>query len=374
MLNLDQRFKGNEQIDLLIAEAGLNGAKRKERYPNHRFYGFFCSYLPEELVLAAGIQPLRLFPHFTQAAPAELPAYCCSLAKGTLSLAKPGNYNDLAGYGFVHTCDVMQCLGGIWKDVVSREKTYMLVPPVMLNAAGAAKYFRIEAENLLAALGKLTNSNPGGSEIAAALKLCRQVRQLAGELDQLRPMLPSQLVSALLRAGQVMPREDYLSALQKALPVLKQRTDKASFRKKLLVTGAVLENDSLFTMVEELGGRIVADDICTGFRHFVEPPVNDDPENIMQTVINRYLEMPPCPCRNRGLDARLNYLVSLARERGASAAIILIRKYCDPHAWDAVPLAKCLRDAGIQVLVMELEGADVGGQERTRLQAFIESL
>lgn len=374
MLNTDQKFKGIDQIDLLIDEAGLNGVKRRERYPDRKFYGFFCSYLPEELVLAAGMQPLRLFPSSIQGTPAELPAYCCSLAKGTLSLAKPGNYHDLAGYGFVHTCDTMQCLGGIWQNVVSHDKSYMLVPPVMLGAPGAAKYFRIEAENLLAALGRLTQSSPGNSEIAAAIKLCRQVRQLAGELDQLRPMLPSQLVSALLRAGQVMPREEYASALQNALPVLKEKAEEDGTRKKLLVTGAVLENDSFFTMVEELGGRVAADDTCTGYRHFIEPPVKEETANLMQTVINRYIEMPPCPCRNRGLDKRLNYLASLARRRGATAAIILIRKYCDPHAWDAVPLARGLRDAGIQALVLELEGADVGGQERTRLQAFMESL
>ena len=73
MLNMDQKFKGIDQIDLLIDEAGLNGDKRRERYPDRKFYGFFCSYLPEELVLAAGMQPLRLFPSSLQGTPAELP-------------------------------------------------------------------------------------------------------------------------------------------------------------------------------------------------------------------------------------------------------------------------------------------------------------
>lgn len=374
MLNLDQTFTGIEKLDLLIEEAALNGKQRQERYPNTIFFGFCCSYLPEELVLAAGMQPLRLFPSSIQGTPAELPAYCCSLAKGTLSLAKSGNYKDLAGFGFVHTCDTMQCLGGIWKDIISKEKTFMLVPPVMLSAPGAAKYFTVEAENLLAYLAQLSDSQPGPLELAGALELCRKVRQLAGELDQLRPQLPSQLVAALLRAGQVMPRDEYAAALQSVLPALKDQAAEPENRKRLLVTGAVLEKDSFFEMIEELGGRIVADDTCTGYRHYFEPPVTAETKDVIKAIVNRYLEMPPCPCRNRGLDTRLDYLENLGRERNAAAAILLVRKYCDPHAWDTVPLVKRLRSAGLQVLVLELEGADVGGQERTRLQAFIESI
>ncbi|SFR00912.1 2-hydroxyacyl-CoA dehydratase family protein [Desulfoscipio geothermicus] len=70
----------------------------------------------------------------------------------------------------------------------------------------------------------------------------------------------------------------------------------------------------------------------------------------------------------------MHYLVNLARNRQAAGAVLVNRKYCEPHAWDAVPAAERLRAGGVHTLVLELEGADVGGQERTRLQAFLESL
>jgi benzoyl-CoA reductase/2-hydroxyglutaryl-CoA dehydratase subunit BcrC/BadD/HgdB len=374
MSSLDKSFTGCEPLNLLLEEAGLNGARREERYPEKTFFGFMCSYMPEELVLAAGMEPLRLLPTSIQGAPAELPAYCCSLAKGNLSMAKSGSFKNLAGVGFAHTCDTMQCLGGIWKEAIDRNNTLFIVPPVILNAPGAARYYYVEAKNLLARLGELAGREPGDEDLQNALELNRKIRRLAKELDELRPQLPSHLVSALLRAGQVMPRREYAAALESVLPFLKQKAAGPGNRHPVLVSGPVLENDNLFGMVEELGGRVVADDTCTGYRHYVEPQIPGTGNDPLKAIISRYIEMPICPSRNRGLETRTDYLERLAKERRARAAIIIVRKYCEPHAWDSVPVAKRLRAAGLQVLVLELEGADAGGQERTRLQAFLESL
>lgn len=364
---------GNEQLELLLEESSLRGARRAERYPGKKFFGYFCSYWPEEAVLAAGLEPLRLLPGPGNATPAELPAYCCSLARGVLAAATGGALRDLAGVGFAHTCDTMQCLGGIWEEIQGRDKTVTLVPPVMLKGQGAFSYYKKEMTGCLNRLGEISGQSPGVDDLRKAVNLCGQARLLAAEVDRLRPQLPSQLVSSILRAGQIMPKEDYIETLKTALPALNQMAKDPGDRQGLLVSGAVLENDSLFRMIEELGGRVVADDTCTGYRHYAGP-VEMDPEAPLDMIVRRYSEMPPCPCRHRELEERAGYLGGLARERRARGAVVVIRKYCDPHAWDAVPLAAGLSSLGIRTLVLELEGADAGGPERTRLQAFIESL
>lgn len=361
-------------VDLLLEESSMKGAGIVNRYPGRKFFGFFCSYWPEELVLAAGMEPVRIFPPAGNATPAELPAFCCSLARGSLSMARQGQLNHLAGVGFAHTCDTMQCLGGIWGEVPGLGSALTVVPPVMLSAPGAGRYYREEISLLAGKLGDLTGSCPGGDEISEAVKLCERIRLLASELDEMRPLLPSQLVSAILRAGQLMPREQYAQILEAALPELKEMASPPGVgRQSVLVSGAVLESDGLFEMIEELGGRVAADDTCTGYRHYAGAPVSGaaDP---LEAIVRRYSEMPPCPCRNRGLEERAEYLERLARSRKARGAVIVIRKYCEPHAWDAVPVAHRLLTGGMKVLVLELEGSEVGGQERTRLQAFLESL
>lgn len=372
MSEINGQANSNGSLELLLEEATLNGAARLQRYPQRRFFGYFCSYFPEELILAAGLEPLRLLPDAGNSTPAELPAYCCSLARGTLDMEIRGKWQDLAGIGFTHTCDTMQCLSGIWA-ASGHSKTVDIVPPVMLNTSGASRYYLAEMHTLMETLMTLTQQDIKEEALLDALKLCAHTRKLATELDVLRPDLPSPLVSALIRAGQVMPRSDYAQALEKCLPTLKEMAAPPHRRVKVLVSGAVIENDSLFAMIEDLGGRVVADDTCTGYRHYSGLTVIGA-ENPLSDIVQRYSEMPPCPCKNRSLNERMSYLTDLAQQRQAECAIIVIRKYCDPHAWDAVALSENFRNSGIRTLTLELEGADVGGQERTRLQAFLESM
>lgn len=369
----DQLETGNKVIDKLVEESALLGSQRAQRYPGHKFYGYFCSYWPEELVLAAGLEPLRLLPSASGATPAELPAYCCSLARGSLALGLKGSYRDLAGVGFAHTCDTMQCLSGIWEHSVGKAGTLVMVPPVMLKSPGASKYYRAELVELQNKLGQISGTYPGGENLDRAVQLCQRIRRLSAELDELRPLLPSPLASAINRAGQLMPRQQYSDYLEEALPELKQMSNNPGSRVRVLVSGPVLENDSLFTMIEDLGGRVVADDTCTGQHHYTGP-LEADSANPLDAIVRRYSEMVPCPCRHKTLEARTDYLSSLARQRQVRGAILAIRKYCDPHAWDAVPVTKRFKEEGIRTLVLELEGPEVGGQERTRLQAFLESL
>ncbi|MFZ5648302.1 MAG: 2-hydroxyacyl-CoA dehydratase subunit D [Bacillota bacterium] len=373
MNGTENSFKENQHINLLLEESALKGAQRSARYPGSRFFGYFCSYWPEELVLAAGMEPLRILPAAINATPAELPAFCCTLARGSLAMALKGQLSDLAGVGFAHTCDTMQCLGGIWEETTGREKTLIVVPPVMLNAPGAGRYYRKEFELLTKRLGELTGNSPGPGDLKRAIMLCDRVRQLVTELDQQRTMLPSHVVLAVMRAGQLMPREAYAAELELALPALREMACEPGNRQRLLVSGAVMESDSLFQMIEELGGRVVADDTCTGYRHY-SGPLAEEGDDPLDSIVRRYTGIASCPCRNRGLQERMEYLERMARERSAGGAVLVIRKYCDPHAWDAVPVTERLRGLGMKTLVLELEGSEVGGQERTRLQAFLESI
>lgn len=172
----------NDSLKLLLEEATLNGAARIQRYPQRRFFGYFCSYFPEELILAAGLEPLRLLPDAGNSTPAELPSYCCSLAKGTLDMEIRGKWQDLAGIGFTHTCDTMQCLSGIWV-ACGQSKTIDIVPPVMLATTGASRYYLAEISILMEKLMSLTLKDINKEALREAIKLCTLTRRLVTELE-----------------------------------------------------------------------------------------------------------------------------------------------------------------------------------------------
>ncbi|NLC77911.1 MAG: 2-hydroxyacyl-CoA dehydratase [Clostridia bacterium] len=367
-------------VEQLVETASLTGREIMERYPDRQFFGFTCSYWPEELVLAAGMEPLRLFPVNTRAMPPELPSFSCSLARGVLAELKGTGLKKLAGLGQAQTCDTMQCLGSIAQGAFP-EQVLELVPPVLLAAPGAREYYHEELKALWQKLLGLSGEAAKEENIAAALNIFQRMRQLVRQVDEMRPRLPSPLVASLLRAGQLMPRQEYVTLLEEAVTALAGYEETGTGKIGILLSGPVLEKDSLYLMIEELGGRVLVDDTCTGTRHYAEDPAEEagagragSVEGLLEQVARRHLTMPLCPCRHRRLEERSEYLQSQARERGVRGAILVVRKYCEPHAFDAVPVAKALQQQGIKALVLELEGADVGGQERTRLQAFLESL
>ena len=61
-----------------------DGYVRKIKAGGGLVVGTFCSYAPEEMILAAGAHPCRLFGsgQKIRLAEAHLQSYCCSLVRG----------------------------------------------------------------------------------------------------------------------------------------------------------------------------------------------------------------------------------------------------------------------------------------------------
>ncbi|MBC8248998.1 MAG: 2-hydroxyacyl-CoA dehydratase, partial [Anaerolineales bacterium] len=87
-----------------------------DRYPGHRAMGYFCTYVPEEIIHAAGFAPLRILSgrEIPSRADAHLQSYTCALCRSALDQALRGNLSFLQGVVFPHTCDTIQALADIW--------------------------------------------------------------------------------------------------------------------------------------------------------------------------------------------------------------------------------------------------------------------
>ena len=104
--------------------------------------GYLCSYTPEEIILAAGIHPVRLFGTEGNIvlADAHLQSYTCSLARGVLESALSGKLDYLDGMIFPHTCDTIQRLSDIWRLNTDFGFFADVVLPVKLNSESAKEY------------------------------------------------------------------------------------------------------------------------------------------------------------------------------------------------------------------------------------------
>jgi len=87
----------------------------------------------------------------------------------------------------------------------------------------------------------------------------------------------------------------------------------------LLVSGSVIDEPRVLEILEASGGRVVGDDLCTGWRNFCPPAGRGkDP---MDRLMDRHFKRFPCPARMKAQD-RATILVDLAQRSGPEAGLL----------------------------------------------------
>lgn len=341
--------------------------------------GYFCTYTPEELIFAAGALPFRIFGasgHISEA-DAFLQAYCCSLARGGLEEALIGKLSFLDGAVFPHTCDTIQRLSDIWRLNAGFALHFDAALPVKLNSRSARDYvvdvfkkFRVDLES---GFGRSISE----ADVKHAVAVYNQIRKLLAEIYTLRSENPS-LISggdayAIMKSAMVMDREELAKHLTELAAELKRSDSAATERqgKRVLLAGGVCNFPNIHQIIEDAGGDVVWDELCTGSRYF-DGKIRENGEPV-SAIAERYSNRIICPAKHTDLTSRGENLVKLVREHRADGVIFLLLKFCDPHAFDYPYLKEYLDNAGIPSLHLELEQQlSSDAQVRTRLEAFME--
>jgi benzoyl-CoA reductase subunit C len=356
--------------------------KRFKAESGRKVVGTFCSYAPEEIILAAGAHPFRLFGsgEKIRLADAHLQSYCCSLVRGALEDALGGRLQFLDGVVFPHTCDSIQRLSDIWRLNVPACFHLDLVLPVKLNTDGARQYMIDVLRRFRGALGGKLGVTISDDDLRAAIRIMNRIRAALTRIYDLKSERPEILKGSdlyvLVRAAMVMDRIRAASLLEEvAAEMEKKSTSEVAAwpKKRIVLSGGVCNHPDIYTIIEEAGGTVVGDDLCTGSRYF--SGLIDEKADPVTAIAGRYLERVVCPAKHRGLSDRADHLVRLVREQRAQGVIFFLLKFCDPHAFDYPYLKEALERTGIPAILMEVEDRlPAEGQLRTRFEAFVEMI
>jgi len=344
--------------------------------------GYFCTYVPEEMIHAARFVPLRIRSgdQTPSRADAHLQSYTCAPCRSALDQALRGDLAFLQGAVFPHTCDTIQALADIWQISFPDLYVETIVQPVNLSSASTRPYLIAELQRFRRSLEELIGQEISDQAISASIELYNKKRRLLTRLYDLRDRLSAPELFAATGAGFVMPLEEYNQLLGKLVELLAQEESTPQDKPGLILVGAVLDDPAILAIVEELGARIAGDDLCTGSRYFAQPVVADgDP---IAALADRYLKRLPCPAKYHPDHQPGEHLLKLVNESKADAAsshvrsgiVFVLPKFCDPHAFDYAMIKEKLDVAAVPHLRLEMEHAPALGQWRTRLQAFLEMI
>ncbi len=345
--------------------------------------GYYCTYVPVEIIHAAGMLPFRM--RATGSTSTELgDVYAahtsCGFCRHSLDQAMRGAYIFLDGLVALFSCDHIRRMFDVWKH----GKFELPCTPFYLRFLSVPVKADAQTEEWLAGeFGRFRRSVEEHFQVTItddalrhSIEIYNEQRRLLKSLYELRkrdaPPISGTEVLEILIASTAMPVEEFNQMLKKALEELRGRDGLSGYRARLLLGGVDLEDPAYIKLIEDLGGLVVTDFLCFGSRDFWD--LVDEASEPMLALAKRYIENVSCP---RMIDhpGRQKFIGALVKEFKVDGVIIQRMKYCDLWGGESAMIEWDMKKDGTPCIVLEREYLmSSTGQMRTRVQAFLETI
>ena len=213
--------------------------------------------------------------------------------------------------------------------------------------------------------------------ILAAIKLYNEWRAAMREFVKLAGQHPAEVSVSdrvnVINAGYFMAKADHLPLVKQLNEALAALPSSLEGYKPIVLSGIYEDIPAISQILEDNKFAIVADDIAKESRAFalVCPEEGDGIEALADgwcglRCDSVLFDPHKDHCRN---------IPVLAKESGAAGVIVLSAKFCDPEEFEAPLAAKALREAGINVVTIEVDqSTETYEQARTQFETFAELL
>ncbi len=341
-----------------------------------RTIGWFCTYTPEEILLASGLDTRRILGKIGNSANADnyLHPNLCAYVRACFGALLDGENEELAGIVGVDSCDAMRRLFDACSYFLPTSFFHILALPHRCDE-NAARFYFSELTKLRDALSTLVGSPITEELLLESIALMNEMRALLQELEVAQrnySPLPSSEYYRIILQSMTQPKRKFAEFLRSRLNELKEKQPLNPRGVKLLLSGGILDDIWIIEAIERAGGHVVADDLCCGNRYF--SGLVESGGNPLQRIAERYIQRRPC-ARMCAVEDRVSHLLELVRDTGARAVIYYAIKFCDPHMLDWVMINQELQRAGIPALRFEADYSAANREQlKTRLEAFLEMI
>ena len=370
-----KRFR--EVNDAFPATAEISEHKRQ----GNKVFGWLCTYVPEEILHAAGILPIRITGYSQETELEDGNAYLyinnCSFSRSCFQMGIRGEYDFLDGVVGGSTCDGARRLFDLWRYYIKTPFHHVLTVPRKYTQR-AHDLYHDQVKQFKQHLEEFLGIQITDEELRHSIEVYNESRALLGSLYELRKLPEPPITGAetmeVLNASFRMPKELFNEWLKSLLDELAGSGNTHKGRARLMITGSVMNNPEFIQSIEEQGGLVVTDEPCTSTRYWSDPVVLDKGKTPLEAISQRYLNNFPC-ARMVPSDERFNRVLDLARDFKVDGVISQTIRYCVPYAHDLPLLTDRLKAQGIPTLALDVEyGTSGSGQIQTRVQAFLEML
>ena len=353
-------------------------AKKWKERTGGKVIGYFCTYVPEEILYAANILPVRILgSHEPQDVSApHIFAMFCPFCRDCLAQGLKGKFDYLDGIMIAQSCLHIRQAYTSWDLHIPVDFKYYLPHPMNVQSPHAIPYLTEELKTFKKAVEKWTGKIITDDDIKRGIEIMNTNRRLLQEIYELRknpnPPLTGLEAMTMVVSAQTTDKEEHSRELESVLQKLPSR-DVDNSGERLMIIGSEDDDTEFVGMVENLGARIVIDDHCTGSRYFnKEVKINGD---LLAAISERYIKRTPCPSKDWPDRLALDNITKLAKDYNIQGAILMQQKFCDPWELTIPKIKETLEnDIGIPTIFLEFDVTVPIGQFKTRVEAFLEIL
>jgi benzoyl-CoA reductase/2-hydroxyglutaryl-CoA dehydratase subunit BcrC/BadD/HgdB len=342
--------------------------------------GYFCSLVPVEIIMAAGLKPVRVMGRagMTAAADAHLYPNMCPYIKSLFTDALEGGNTAYDGLVFARSCDGMRRLYDAWKAYIPSKFVYMLEAPKNVDQA-AVVYYASQLRDFAVQMGKVSGTEVTGPALKKAIKDANRTRGVMRDLYSLqkRSPLPASGSELFSLGLQILYGDDkdtagstsgkYTKAAESSKP------GKGQKKTRIMISGNVMDRPDLFRMIEDAGAEVPVADLCTASRYF-ERNVDEHGGDVFMSLAAAYLGEPRCSrtAASAEIYARISDKI---KQYAIDGVLLTSLKFCDQQLYDIPGLVRRLNEGGTPVLFVENDYVfNDRDRVRTRVEAFVEML
>lgn len=340
--------------------------------------GCFCSYVPEEILIAANILPVRVLgSHEPQnvTEPYIFGMYC-PFCRDVLAQGLKGRYDYLDGITLSQSCIHLRQSYVAWREHVGVPFDHYIYMPNKVQTKAATPYLKSELEKYKAALEGLIGRRITDTDLDRGIQQLNRNRELMHQVYEYRkgndPKLTGLEAMYMTVSSTWVDKEEHSAEIERVLTKLPQRQSNRNAGARLLLVGSEDDDTAFINMVESVGATVVVDDHCTGTRYFWNS-VKPNGDRLL-SIADRYVHRPPCPTKDWEKRWRFDHILRLCKDFNVQGAIVIQQKFCDPHECDIMPLRKTLESHGVPTLFLEFDVTVPLGQFRVRVEAFLEMI
>jgi benzoyl-CoA reductase/2-hydroxyglutaryl-CoA dehydratase subunit BcrC/BadD/HgdB len=374
-------------IDQIVAEFGERTLQARVDFKElkdqgRKVVGLYCSYVPGELVWAAGAIPVSLCGSREQAfdvAERDLPRSFCPLIKTSYGMAVSGacpffHFSDcIIGET---TCDGKKKVFELMADL---KPVHVMQLPFRQDTPESLAFWLDEIRRVARFIEEQTGGIMTDESLRTAIgqenTIRRMLKEAAAIFEQDDPPITWSRMLHVLQARNFMPdRAEYLMLLRQLISALKDVAPQPIRRRKprILVTGTPISpaSDKVMHTVEEAGGRVVCHDGCSGVKAFDR--LVDEEGDPFEALAERTLSIP-CACMNPNT-GRFDLMRRAVEHYRIDAVIDTVLQACHTFNVESALVKRFVtNELGLHYMKLETDFSESdAGQIRTRIEAFVE--